>query len=168
MKHFAGMPFQFVNRGIGGQTSQNMLARYVSDVIELKPNALIILAGASECYHLNVASTTLTANLTMMCETARAQGSEVFIGTVLPTGNQEGAQTEVSLERRLAYRNAVNSWIKRYCAQRSYHLVDYNRAMTDAGGLMRPEYFRDFIHPNEHGYVVMTKLLKAALKSEKT
>lgn len=153
----------YVNRGISGQTTQQMLLRFRQDVIELKPAAVVILAGTND-----VAGNTgpasveeICGNLASMAELARAHGVKVVLATLVPAAAYPWAK-EVQPIGKIG---AINAWIRDYAAQNGLTLVDYFAAMNDGHGGLRPELSGDGVHPNAAGYAIMQRALSAPLAS---
>lgn len=156
---FEGKPY--VNRGIGGQTTPQMLLRFRQDVIDLKPEVVVILAGINDIAG-NTGPTTLEAimgNIMSMAELAKANKIKVVLSSVLPAldfkwkPGQEPAAKVV----------ALNKMIKEYAARNGLIYLDYYTAMADAQQGLRQEYTYDGVHPNEAGYKVMAPLAEAAI-----
>jgi lysophospholipase L1-like esterase len=155
----------FVNRGIGGQTSPQMLVRFRADVINLNPKAVVIMAGTNDIAgNTGLISIQNTAeNIFSMAEIAIANNITVYICSTLPaidflwSSGLEPASKIVKL----------NAILKSYCKENGLKYVDYYAAMVDAnGGLKVPEYTaaNDLVHPNLEGYKVMEEIILASLK----
>ncbi len=155
----------FINRGIGGQTTPQMLIRFKPDVVNLNPKAVVILAGINDIAE-NTGPITLeniAENIISMAEIAKANGIKVLICTTLPAidfpwspGMEPGPKVI-----------KLNSILKVYCDSNDITYVDYFSAMSDEkGGLKVPEYTTadDLVHPNLAGYKVMEKIILKALK----
>ncbi|HZR83436.1 MAG TPA: SGNH/GDSL hydrolase family protein [Candidatus Binatia bacterium] len=156
---FPGKPF--VNRGIGGQTSAQMLLRFRQDVVALRPEVVVILAGTNDIAG-NGGRTTLDAiesNLRSMAELAHANGIAVVLGTVLPVcdcaKSSDGTTIVQTAERPLRQIDELNQRIARVARERGYVLLDYNAAMRDDAGQLRKALTNDGLHPNAAGYAVM-------------
>ena len=157
---FPGKPY--INRGISGQTTPQMLVRFRQDVLELKPKVVVILAGTND-----VAGNTgpMTAEETegyiqSMAELARAGGIRVVLCSVLPASHFSWApNVQGSADKILA----INAWIKSYAARQNYPYVDYHSAMKDAENGLPPELSKDGVHPLPAGYAIMAPLAEAAI-----
>ena len=156
---FPGKPY--VNRGISGQTTPQMLVRFRQDVIALKPEVVVILAGINDIAG-NTGPSTLEMiedNIQSMAELAKAAGIRVVLSSVLPAYDfpwrpgLEPAQKVVTL----------NAWMKSYAARVGAVYLDYHSAMRDDRQGLRTELTYDGVHPNEAGYKVMAPLAEQAI-----
>jgi lysophospholipase L1-like esterase len=172
---FPGKPY--VNRGIGGQTTPQMLIRFRPDVIALKPKVVVILAGTNDLAG-NTGPSTLEAiqdNLTSMAELARANGIRVVFASLLPVSdyekNRDGNPIIQTARRTPAQILALNEWIKTYAAKNDIVYLDYFSAMVDDKGFLKDELSRDGLHADDKGYAVMSplaeKAIAAALKKKR-
>ena len=158
-KFFPGKPY--VNRGISGQTTPQMLVRFRQDVIDLHPAAVIILAGTNDIAG-NTGPSTLEMiedNLTSMAELAHANGIHVILASVLPAADypwRKGLEPAPKIK-------ALNQWIADYCAQKKFAYLDYYTAMAGPDGGMKPGISIDGVHPNAAGYAIMEPLAEAAI-----
>ena len=155
----------FVNRGIGGQTTPQMLIRFKPDVVNLNPKAVVILAGINDIAENTgpVTIENIAENIISMAEIAKANEIKVFICSTLPAidfpwspGMDPGPKVI-----------KLNSILKNYCDSNNITYVDYFSAMSDEkGGLKVPEYTTadDLVHPNLAGYKVMEKIILKALE----
>jgi len=165
---FPGKPY--VNRGISGQTTPQMLIRFRRDVIELKPKLVVILAGTNDIAG-NTGPTTLQAiedNLTSMADLATANGIRVVFASLLPVSDYEvrdGKPIVQTVRRPPAQILALNNWMKEYAAVHHHGYLDYSSAMVDEKGFLKDELSNDGLHPNQQGYVVMAPLAEAAIST---
>lgn len=156
---FPGEPY--INRGISGQTTPQMLIRFRPDVIALTPKAVVILGGINDIAG-NTGPTTpamIEGNLTSMVELAKANNIRVVLSSILPAARfpwNPGIDPVAEIV-------AVNRWIRDYCATRGCVYLDYYSAMVDARGGMKPELTADGVHPNAAGYRIMTPLAAKAI-----
>jgi lysophospholipase L1-like esterase len=163
---FPGRPY--VNRGISGQTTPQMLVRFRPDVLALGPEAVVILAGTNDIAG-NTGPTTLEAvedNLASMVELARANGVRVVLASLLPVSDyeQRDGKPIVQTERRPpAQIRALNEWLKSYAAAHGLVYLDYYTATADERGFLKDELSDDGLHPNAKGYIVMTPLAERAI-----
>ncbi len=157
---FPGKPY--VNRGISGETSPQMLVRFRQDVIDLHPKAVVILAGTNDIAG-NTGPMTLEQsenNLASMADLATANGIRVVLCSVLPSADfpwRPGQEPAPKIA-------ALNDWIKAYAAQKGYPYVDYYTAMKDDRGGLPATLSRDGVHPLPAGYTVMTPLAEAGIE----
>ena len=169
---FPGKPY--IDRGISGQTTPQMLIRFRPDVIALQPKVVVILAGTNDIAG-NTGPMTLQEiedNLASMTELARANGIRVVLASVLPVSNyghdRQGNPIDMRLKRPPEKILELNAWIKKFAADRKQVYLDYFSAMVDDQGMLRKELSEDGLHPNAKGYAVMSPLaeqgIEAALK----
>jgi len=153
----------YVNRGISGQTTPQMLVRFYPDVIELKPAAVIILAGTNDISR-NTGPSTLEMiqhNFMAMSELARAHGIKVILCSLLPVSDYTRAkQTE---RRPPADILKLNAWLKDYAAKTGAVYADYYSALADDKGMLRDGFSNDGLHPNAKGYELMAPVAEAAI-----
>jgi lysophospholipase L1-like esterase len=160
---FPGEPY--VNRGISGQTTAQMLVRFRPDVIALDPKVVVILAGTNDIAG-NTGPMTLEeteANLASMVELARAHGIRVVLSSVLPVHHYT-PMSEMAFPLRPPEKiAALNSWLQAYAARSGSVYLDYASAMTDGRGFLKRELAVDGLHPNRDGYAIMVPLAEAAI-----
>ena len=158
----------YINRGISGQTTPQMLIRFRPDVIDLKPKVVVILAGTNDLAG-NTGPTTLQAiegNLMSMAELATAHGIRVVFASVLPVSDYEmrdGKPIVQTVRRPPDQILGLNRWLKEYAAANHHGYLDYFSAMVDDKGFLKNELSDDGLHPNAQGYVVMAPLAEAAI-----
>jgi lysophospholipase L1-like esterase len=155
----------FINRGISGQITGQMLGRMQADVIALKPAAVLILAGTNDIAR-GVAPQTIQNNLTMICDLADAHKIKVILASILPIhdyNKDKNPAWEVSKRRPMASIKAMNDWMEQFCARRRYLYLNYSAAMIDEKGYLKAELADDGLHPNSMGYRVMAPLALAAI-----
>ena len=158
---FPGKPY--VNRGISGQTTPQMLIRFRPDVIALKPKAVVILAGTNDIAG-NTGPETLEdieGNLASMAQLAQANGIKVIVASVMPVCDYIRPQTERRPPEKIV---ALNVWIREYCARNGFVYLDYYSAMLDQNKMFRKELTYDGLHPNDAGYDVMGPLASKAIE----
>jgi lysophospholipase L1-like esterase len=165
-KYFPGKPY--VNRGIGGQTTSQMLVRFRQDVIDLKPKVVVILAGTNDIAGNTgpIAIADIEANMASMAELARLHNIRVIISSVTPVHDYTLRAQEFFALRPPAAILELNGWLKRYCAENDLLYLDYFGAMVDKQGSMKRELADDGLHPNAEGYAVMVPLVSAAIEKE--
>jgi len=167
-QYFPGAPY--VNRGISGQTTSQMLLRFRSDVIDLKPKVVVILAGTNDIAG-NTGPITLEEienNYQSMVELAHAHGINVVFASIMPISdynkNAQGNPIVRSTQRRPEQIAALNQWIKKYSADRKLVYLDYFSPMADEKGFLKAELANDGLHPNAKGYALIKPLAEAAIK----
>jgi len=160
---FPGKPY--VNRGIGGQTTPQMLLRFRPDVIDLDPKVVVILAGTNDIAGNTGPMTTaaIEANYLTMAELARLHGIGVVFSSVLPVNNYTGRSKLSFPLRPPAQILELNRWMKNYCAQNGCVYLDYFSAMVDDKGLLKADLAEDGLHPNEKGFAIMAPLAQKAI-----
>jgi len=157
---FPGKPW--LNRGIAGQTTDQMLIRFRQDVISLHPKVVVVLAGLIDIAGLHGSSTEemILDNLTSMTELAKASGIRVVLASVTPICN---CYTKNVGRARLQERiNEVNELIEKYCSKSGASFLDYFGAMAEDGSLKK-ELTNDGVVPNDAGYAVMARLAEKAI-----
>jgi lysophospholipase L1-like esterase len=165
---FPGKPY--VDRGISGQTTPQMLIRFRPDVIALQPKVVVILAGTNDIAG-NTGPMTLAqieANLVSMAELAKANKIRVVLASVLPVSNyghdRQGKPLDMRINRPPERILELNAWVKKYAADKGHTYLDYFSAMVDAQGLLQQELSEDGLHPNAKGYAVMSPLAEEAIR----
>ena len=146
----------YVNRGISGQTTPQILLRFRQDVIALKPKAVVILAGTNDIAE-NTGPITLEAiedNLISMVELAQRNGIRVVLCSVLPVARYPWRPEIQSIEKI----QSLNRWMKNYASQDGVEFLDYYSAMVDQKSGLKDELGTDGVHPNRAGYAVMSEL----------
>ncbi len=160
----------YIGRGIGGQTTPQMLTRFRPDVVALNPKVVVILAGTND-----IAGNTgpmsleeIEANLASMSELARAHKIKVVLSSVLPVydggHNREGKEVLMTDRRPPEKILALNAWIKKYSAENKLIYLDYFSAMVDDKGFLKKDLSEDGLHPNKAGYEVMAPLAESAIQ----
>lgn len=151
----------YVGRGIGGQTSPQMVVRFHQDVVALKPSVVLILAGTNDVAENTGPATDeqIIDNLTAMVEMAQANKIGVVIGSVPPATRFFWKQEAVPAPRIAA----LNVKIKAWAQSRGLVYADFWSVLSMPDGTMNPDYAGDSVHPNEKGYAVMEPVAKAAI-----
>jgi lysophospholipase L1-like esterase len=161
---FPGKPY--VNRGISGQTTSQLLLRLHKDVIDLGARAVVILAGTNDIAGNTgaISAEEIEENFEAMAELSRAHGVRVIFSSVLPVHNYTPG-SELNFELRPPEKIvALNGWLERYCRANGLAYLDYFSAMVDEHGLMRRELADQGLHPNAAGYEVMAPLAARAIE----
>lgn len=159
-KFFPGKPY--INRGISGQTTPQMLIRFRPDVIALKPKAVVILAGTNDISG-NTGPTTLEAiedNLMSMVDLAKANGIRVVLASVMPVCDYIQPQTARRPPEKI---RALNTWIRQYADKNGLVYLDYYSALIDDKEMFKRELTYDGLHPNDAGYDVIQPLAEKAI-----
>ena len=163
---FPGKPY--VDRGISGQTTPQMLLRFRRDVIDLQPKAVVILAGTNDIAGNTGPMTNeeIQGNLASMSELAHAHNIKVVFSSVTPVSEYHVASPRAvpqTTARPMERIKALNEWVKSYAAAHGDVYLDYFSAMVDDKGLMKTELTEDDLHPNAKGYAIMGPLAEAAI-----
>jgi len=163
-EYFPGKPY--VNRGISGQTTPQMLVRFRQDVIDLQPKVVIILAGTND-----IAGNTgrmrnedIEGHLSSMVELARAHGIRVVLCSVMPVHNYTETAKDFFAQRPQSRILALNGWIKAFAAKNNLVYVDYFSALVDGQGMIKKELADDGLHPNAAGYKIAAPLAEAGIE----
>jgi lysophospholipase L1-like esterase len=163
---FPGKPY--IDRGISGQTTPQMLIRFRPDVIDLKPKVVVILAGTNDIAGNTGPMTNedIQRNLASMADLATEHGIKVVLASITPISGYHAVANAIpqTTRRPMDRIKALNAWIKRFAADNGYVYLDYFSAMVDASGLMKPELTADDLHPNAEGYRIMAPLAEAAIQ----
>ncbi len=165
-QYFPGKPY--INRGIGGQTTPQMLVRFRQDVIDLHPKVVVILAGTND-----IAGNTgpmrledIEDDYASLADLARANGIKVIYSSVLPVHNYTERSKDFFAQRSPEKILALNKWLKSYCgtAANGCAYLDYFSAMVDDKGLLKKDLADDGLHPNAAGYKIMAPMAEAAIE----
>jgi len=156
---FLGKPY--INRGIGGQTTPQMVLRFRQDVIDLKPKVVVILAGTNDIAG-NTGPTTLktiAGNIKTMAELARANGIKVIISSVLPAFDYSWRPGKKPNEKI----QALNKMLKEYAKKNKIVYLNYFKAMATKENGLKKIHSQDGVHPNKLGYQIMAPLAEKAI-----
>jgi acyl-CoA thioesterase I len=162
----------YVNRGIGGQTTPQMLVRMYPDVIDLKPAVMILLAGTNDIARNTgpMTSEMIQENIMAMTELAQHHGIKVILCSILPVSDypflrqQNPPRPKMTDGRPPADILKLNAWMKDYAARANATYVDYFKAVVDGKGWLKDAYSGDGLHPNVEGYKVMAPVVGAAIQ----
>jgi len=159
-KFFPGEPY--VNRGISGQTTPQMVLRFRPDVIDLHPKVVVILAGTND-----IAGNTgpesleeIEGNLMTMAELAKANKIKVVLASVMPVCDYIRPQTARRPPEKII---ALNAWIQNYAKLHKLVYLDYYSALIDDQKMLKKELTYDGLHPNDAGYDVISPLASEAI-----
>ena len=164
-EYFPGKPY--INRGIGGQTTPQMLVRFRQDVIALQPKVVVILAGTND-----IAGNTgpmrledIEADYASLADLARANDIVVVFSSVLPIHNYTPKSRDFFAQRSPEKILALNKWLKEYVSMHPDCLyLDYFTALVDDKGLLKKDLADDGLHPNAAGFKIMAPLAEAAIE----
>jgi len=153
---------RYIGRGIGGQTTAQMLVRFRADVIDLQPKAVVILAGTNDIAQNNgyIAPENILGNIISMAELAKANNIDVVLCSILPAyeyGWRKGLEPADKII-------ALNKMIKEYADRHNLTYVDYHSALKDERNGLPEKYSKDGVHPTMEGYKVMERLISEALE----
>ena len=153
---------QFINRGIGGQTTPQMLLRFKQDVIDIKANTVIILAGINDIAENTgpISLKQILGNIISMCELANQNNIRVILCSVLPA-NKFPWEPKITPTQKVI---ELNKMLLEYANSKSITYVDYYSKMVDDKQGLIPAYGYDPVHPNQEGYVVMKHILSEVLE----
>jgi lysophospholipase L1-like esterase len=165
-EYFPGKPY--VNRGIGGQTTPQMLVRFRQDVINLRPKVVVILAGTNDIagntgpMHLE----DIEADFSSLADLARANNIKAIYSSVLPIHNYTPPSQDFFAQRSPQKILLLNTWLRSYCALATSGCVylDYFSAMVDDKGLLKKDLADDGLHPNAAGYKLMAPMAEGAIE----
>jgi lysophospholipase L1-like esterase len=156
LNEYYGSERDFVNRGIGGQITGEMLGRMQADVTNLKPRLVLVLAGINDLGR-GVAVSTIENNLSMIADLAEQHHIEPMFASLLPVSDYH---KDVNPQRI----PEVNGWLKSFCDQRHFPYVDYYSALVDKSGFMQADLSDDGLHPNAKGYRLMAPIALTAIE----
>jgi lysophospholipase L1-like esterase len=162
-QYFPGKPY--INRGISGQITGEMLGRMQADVIDLKPQAMVILAGTNDLAR-GVPIPTIQNNLTMIGSLAAQAGIIPIFASILPVSDHHKAANpsyERTPDRPPEKIRELNAWLAAMCRSRGFRYLDYFSAMADENGQLRADLAADGLHPNAEGYKIMAPLAQSAI-----
>jgi lysophospholipase L1-like esterase len=182
-EYFPGKPY--VNRGISGQTTPQMLVRMYPDVIDLKPAAMVVLAGTNDIARNTGPSTPemIQHNIMAMTELAQQHGIKVLLCSILPVSDYPYLEqqrngvpaprtglSEPVVRRRMTVGRPpedilkLNAWLKEYARRVNATYVDYFPALADEKGWLKEGLANDGLHPNADGYKIMAPIVSAAIQ----
>ena len=152
----------YINRGIGGQTTPQMLIRFKPDVIDLEPDIVVILAGTNDIAGNTGPSNVkmITDNIFSMAELARAHQIKVVLSSILPVFEYEWAKEIKDVPATIDF---VNDELKKYVNDHGLVYLDYFSPMVDQRKGLNKDYTYDGVHPNQDGYILMSSLAEKVL-----
>lgn len=156
----------FINRGISGQITGEMLGRTKADVLDLHPDAVLILAGTNDLAR-GIPLTVIENNYLMIADLASAYKIKVIFASVLPVSDyhkSDNPSYERTKDRPPIFISALNEWLDRLCAQRGYTYLNYYSALVDSAGQLNVDVSDDGLHPNAKGYRLMAPLALVAIQ----
>ena len=164
-KHYMPEMFDnqtYINRGIGGQTTPQMVLRFRQDVIAHKPEIVVILAGTNDIAGNTPLKDleTVAGYIFSMAELAHANGIKVIVSSVIPAADypwRSGKNPDVEIPK-------LNQMIKDYCMENNFKYLDYFSSMTDGKNGLIESYGYDGVHPNKKGYEIMTVMVEEAIQ----
>src|SRR5271170_8321916 len=161
--YFPGKPY--INRGIDGQSTPEMLVRFRQDVIDVHPKVLVVLAGTNDIAGVTgrTRNEDIEANFASMAELARLHHIRVVLASLLPVNNYTADAKESFALRPRERILALNTWLKGYCAKNGFVYLDYYSAVVDDKGMLRRDLSDEGLHPNASGYKVMVPLADKAI-----
>ncbi|HLH09432.1 MAG TPA: SGNH/GDSL hydrolase family protein [Terriglobales bacterium] len=163
-QYFPGKPY--VNRGISGQTTSQMLVRFRQDVIDLHPKVVVVLAGTNDIAG-NTGPITLEEierNFQSMSDLAHANGIKLVLSSITPINNYTLRSKLFFAERSPEKIVALNKWLKQYASEHGYMYLDYFTPMVDENGMLKKDLASDGLHPNDTGYKIMVPLAEKAIE----
>tara|TARA_Y100000746_G_scaffold36621_1_gene27408 strand:+ start:1828 stop:2466 length:639 start_codon:yes stop_codon:yes gene_type:complete len=152
----------YINRGIGGQTTPQMLIRFKPDVVDLKPEIVVVLAGTNDIAGNTGPSNAkmITDNIFSMAEIAKAYQMKVVLSSILPVYEYDWAR---EIKDPPSTIQAVNDALKQYASDHGLIYLDYFSSMVDERQGLNSDYTSDGVHPNESGYILMSSLAEEVL-----
>jgi lysophospholipase L1-like esterase len=155
----------YINRGIGGQTTGQMLLRYRQDVLALQPKVVVFLGGTNDLASYKVADVVgfIEQNISSIVELALLHHQRIILCSLTPVSDAIKPQTD---RRDPAKILALNAWLKSYAAEKRIPYVDYYDAVTDGHDRIQTALTVDGLHPNHDGVAKMEPLVEAAIAKE--
>ena len=154
---------QYINRGIGGQTTPQMLIRFRQDVIDLNPDAVVILAGTNDIAGNTGPSSVkmIIDNLMSMAEIASKQNIQVFMSSILPVFRYPWNKSIIDPFKKIA---EINNFMKDFSNREKLVYVDYHSHMVDSRPGLKLELTTDEVHLNQAGYIVMSEIINRVIR----
>jgi lysophospholipase L1-like esterase len=158
-EYFTGR--DFINRGIAGQTTLQMLARFRQDVLAINPKVVVVLGGINDIA-AGISEKQIEDNMATMGDLAKAHGIKVVFASVLPVNDYHkdvDPHYEMTKNRPAAAIQAINKWLQTYCTTAGFGWMDYYSVMVDSAGQMQADLSDDGLNPNGKGYRVMSPVV---------
>ena len=154
---------QYINRGIGGQTTPQMLIRFRQDVIDLNPEAVVILAGTNDIAGNTGPSSVkmIIDNLMSMAEIASKQNIQVFMSSILPVFRYPWNKSIIEPFKKIS---EINNFMKDFSNREKLVYIDYHSHMVDSRPGLKLELTTDEVHLNQAGYIVMSEIVKKVIR----
>jgi lysophospholipase L1-like esterase len=162
-RFFPGKPY--INRGVGGQVTAQMVLRFHQDVIALKPAAVVIFAGINDLHGAlqRESDEGIEANWEAMADMAEAHRIKVVFASIMPVNDYTDNARYMLSDRDPKRIRALNAWLEAFCRRRGFPYADYYKVSVDSEGLLRADLTRDGLHPLPEGYRVMAPVAQAAI-----
>ena len=162
-EYFPGKPY--VNRGISGQTTMQMVVRMHPDVIHLHPAAVVLLAGTNDIAGNTGPETQemVEDNIRAICEMAASHNIKIILCLLTPVSNYTKLKQAASHPPEDI--TNLNHWLESYARDVHAELADYYSALVDDKGMLKEGYSDDGLHPNARGYALMAPIVEAAIES---
>lgn len=156
----------YVNRGIGGQTTSQMLVRFRQDVINLQPKVVVVLAGTNDIAGNTgpIANEDIEANYSDFAELAKAHNIRLIFSSILPVSNYTERSKDFFAQRPMGRILELNKWLKEYCEKNHLIYLDYFSSLVDDKGMLKRDLAEDGLHPNKAGFAVMAPLAEKAIE----
>jgi len=151
---------KWINRGVGGQTTSQILLRERADALSLHPKAIVI-EGASNDMRLGFTNEQIRDNIVSMAELAHAHHISVFIAGMTPVCDCFRDLTGLRTVDRI---RALNLLLEQACREGHWTYLDFNSPLADSSGHMRKELTTDGVHPNAVGYGLLAQVVDHALR----
>lgn len=163
-RFFPGKPY--INRGIGGQVTAQMVLRFQQDVVALKPAAVVILAGINDLHGAlqRDSDEGIESNWTAMADMAEAHHIGVVFASITPVNNYTDNARFMLADRDPQRIRRLNAWLADFCRRRGYRFANYHAAMADRQGLLRADLTRDGLHPLSQGYSLMASVVEPVIE----
>ncbi len=162
-KFFPGK--SYINRGIGGQVTAQMVLRFQQDVVGLRPAAVVILSGINDLHGAlqRESDQGIEANWTAMADMAQAHHIKLVFASMMPVNNYTDNARDMLVDRDPKRIRALNAWLAAFCKKRGFQYADYYAVSVDRDGLLKAALTHDGLHPVADGYRLMAPIAQAAI-----